>query len=311
MCLINKTHRSVKMIKELLIDKDFERALPVLVHFEKDCLEESIIKEGCYDPIITWKGFIVDGHQRYEICKKNNISFTTTELNDKTVENKSDVILWIYRKHYAQRSLTKIQKMYFIGSNYNNLKMKHGGERKIGSKIELNTSERLGKIFNRSSTSVRKYAKVADTLEYVKSQDFELFKILMGIEYPISYVDIVNLKKCRNIEELKYNVNLIEHATYILRTKGKSPDNKVVSDKSKINDDRMKVCKSICSSVKKFPLKEKEAIEIIKTVLSNNKMFKSKNEITFKNDDGDVFVISLKREVKNTSYRSLKLASNQ
>ena len=84
-----------------------------------------------------------------------------------------------------------------------------------------------------------------------------------------------------------------------------------MSDKSKINDDRMKVCKSICSSVKKFPLKEKEAIEIIKTVLSNNKMFKSKNEITFKNDDGDVFVISLKREVKNTSYRSLKLASNQ
>jgi|GEM_PF-6183398 len=299
------------MIKELSIDKDFERALPVLVHFEKDCLEESIIKEGCYDPIITWKGFIVDGHQRYEICKKNNISFTTTELNDKTVENKSDVILWIYRKHYAQRSLTKIQKMYFIGSNYNNLKMKHGGERKAGTKTEFSTSKKIGKAFSLSESSVRKYAEVAEAMEYVKSQDVELFNELMHAKFPISSKDIIDLKNCDNIKDLKDNINLIKGAIYVLRRKGNSPDNEMVSDKSKEKDDRMKVYKSIRSSVGKSILKEKEAIEIIKTILITNNIFKNKNEITFKNDDGDVFVISLKREVENTSKRSLKLASNQ
>ena len=38
-------------------------------------LEQNLISDGCRDPLTTWHGVIIDGHNRYELCRKHQIPF--------------------------------------------------------------------------------------------------------------------------------------------------------------------------------------------------------------------------------------------
>ena len=60
---------------ELQIDPEFKRLIKPLQTKENLQLENNIIMDGCRDAIITWNGIIIDGHNRYEICKRRNIPF--------------------------------------------------------------------------------------------------------------------------------------------------------------------------------------------------------------------------------------------
>ena len=42
---------------------------------EYEQLELDLIEFGCKEPILTWNGYILDGHKRYDICMKYNIPF--------------------------------------------------------------------------------------------------------------------------------------------------------------------------------------------------------------------------------------------
>ena len=48
-------------------------------------LEQNIIEEGCRDPLIVWengnKNILVDGHNRYKICKKHGVAFKTKKMS--------------------------------------------------------------------------------------------------------------------------------------------------------------------------------------------------------------------------------------
>ncbi len=41
---------------KILIDEEFKRLIPPLTSDEIHHLEENILKEGCRDPLILWKG---------------------------------------------------------------------------------------------------------------------------------------------------------------------------------------------------------------------------------------------------------------
>ena len=56
------------MAKQLTIDEEFRDLLPPLTADEKSQLRQQIESDGCTDPVIVWKGTIVDGHHRHEIC---------------------------------------------------------------------------------------------------------------------------------------------------------------------------------------------------------------------------------------------------
>ena len=56
---------------KLKVNKKFKALLPPLMPGEKAGLEESLLAEGCRDPFVTWRGTIVDGHNRYEICTRH------------------------------------------------------------------------------------------------------------------------------------------------------------------------------------------------------------------------------------------------
>ena len=60
-------------IQTLQIDEEFKTLIAPLQRKEFLQLEANILEDGCLNPIITWKGIIIDGHNRYNICKKCGI----------------------------------------------------------------------------------------------------------------------------------------------------------------------------------------------------------------------------------------------
>ena len=97
-----------KKLYELKIDPEFERLIPDPDAEEQRWLEESIKKEGCTDPLITWNGTVIDGHNRFKICTRLGIPFSYSEKDD--LPDRDAVKAWIIERQLARRNLTKYQK---------------------------------------------------------------------------------------------------------------------------------------------------------------------------------------------------------
>ena len=62
-------------LSQLKIDPEFQSKIPPLQFEEEQQLEQNIIAEGrLLNPIITWNGYILDGHTRYRILKKHGFT---------------------------------------------------------------------------------------------------------------------------------------------------------------------------------------------------------------------------------------------
>ena len=88
---------------DIKIKEEFKSLIPSLTAEEYEGLEASIIQDGCRDRIVTWKGYIIDGHNRYEICKKHNIAFEVSEKDNFATE--ADVKLWMIENQFSRRNL--------------------------------------------------------------------------------------------------------------------------------------------------------------------------------------------------------------
>ncbi len=84
-----------KKLYKLKIDPKLERFYPPLPTEILDDLTNSIIKDGCIDPIVVWNGTILDGHNRYHICWENNIPF---EYVEKEFADRDEAMLWTFQK---------------------------------------------------------------------------------------------------------------------------------------------------------------------------------------------------------------------
>ena len=63
------------MNNALKINTVYQNLIRPLSAEELHQLEENLLRDGCLDPIITWNGYIIDGHNRYSICQKHGIRF--------------------------------------------------------------------------------------------------------------------------------------------------------------------------------------------------------------------------------------------
>lgn len=160
-------------MKELKIDEELRDLLPPLKEEEFNQLEQNIIKEGCRDAIIVWKGYIVDGHNRYEICTKHNIEFKIITL---AYDTKDEIITWMIDTQLGRRNLTDIDRID-IAEKYRpvierkakeNLKLSEGrGEKgmKISSDLfnKTETREELAKIAKVSHDTYSKGKKILES----------------------------------------------------------------------------------------------------------------------------------------------------
>jgi DNA modification methylase len=89
------------------IKEEFKRLIPPLAAEEFAQLEALCVQEGIRDAIVTWNGFIIDGHNRYEIAQKHGLKYTT---NEKQFDSESDVVEWMILNQFGRRNLSNYQR---------------------------------------------------------------------------------------------------------------------------------------------------------------------------------------------------------
>src|SRR5665647_2795839 len=88
---------------ELKIDQEFKDLIPALSVDEVLNLEQSILNEGYRDSLVTWNGYLIDGHNRYAICTKHGIPFT---INEMEFDSRADVEIWMIRNQKGRRNVS-------------------------------------------------------------------------------------------------------------------------------------------------------------------------------------------------------------
>lgn len=89
----------------IVIDSEFQSLIPPLSDDEYDRLEKSLVKNGYQDwrePILTWNGTIIDGHNRYAICDEYGIPFRQVEHE---FESRDAAKLYIIDNQLKRRNL--------------------------------------------------------------------------------------------------------------------------------------------------------------------------------------------------------------
>jgi hypothetical protein len=140
---------------ELIVDPEFIDLIPPLDPDEYTTLENNIVNDGFSPayPIITWRGIIIDGHNRYSVCVKHNIEFITVEYD---FESREDVIDWMVDNQLSRRNIDSNTRAFLIGKKYNKEKKGHGGNRSSrGNNCLLKTDERLAQEFSTSPKTVK------------------------------------------------------------------------------------------------------------------------------------------------------------
>ena len=118
------------MLQNLSVDLEFQSKIPPLTAEERSQLEANILEEGrLLNPLIVWKGIIVDGHNRFEILKEHpEIEYTVLE---KEFAGREEAMIWICKNQLGRRNLTPEQRRYLVGKQYEAEKRAHGGSRKM------------------------------------------------------------------------------------------------------------------------------------------------------------------------------------
>jgi DNA modification methylase/ParB-like chromosome segregation protein Spo0J len=82
--------------------QELESLIPPLTSEEFKQLERNILEEGIRDPLVTWNGILVDGHNRYRIAQEHDMNYETLE---KEFENLNDVKIWMVNNQLGRRNL--------------------------------------------------------------------------------------------------------------------------------------------------------------------------------------------------------------
>lgn len=92
----------------ITINEELRSFVDPLTPNEYAALERSLLAEGCRDALVLWGDVLIDGHNRYDICRKHGIEFRTVQ-NDR-FGSIDDVMLWMIDNHLARRSVSDYQR---------------------------------------------------------------------------------------------------------------------------------------------------------------------------------------------------------
>jgi site-specific DNA-methyltransferase (adenine-specific) len=117
------------------IKDEFKKLIPALSVEEFKQLEQNCLAEGIREKIITWNGFIIDGHNRFEIATKHKLKF---ETESKQFNSEVDAKIWMVHNQLGRRNLqpfvkgelTEVLKELLIKKGKENMSL--GGEKKEG-----------------------------------------------------------------------------------------------------------------------------------------------------------------------------------
>lgn len=149
-------------------------------------LEQNILTHGCQDALILWETseydlgrgeselsvyVLIDGHNRYRICKKNGVDF---KIMLKTFEHIEAVKEYMIDLQIGRRNLTLEEESYYRGLKYNAQKGKRGVALQLaqegrGEEV-VNIAENLAEQFNVTSRTIKNDGKFASGLNKLSNE---------------------------------------------------------------------------------------------------------------------------------------------
>ncbi|MEK6482483.1 ParB N-terminal domain-containing protein [Catalinimonas sp. 4WD22] len=213
----------------ITIDPELDNLIPPLSEDELEQLEVSLKQEGCREPLIVWQSgdsfILIDGHNRYRLCQKNNIKF---DIRLKNFNNKGEVKDWMIGNQMARRNLTPLQMSYLRGIRYENEKHTWGGNRgrkeANGQDVHLPTptAAKLSEEYGVNEKTIRRDGQFALALEKLTGNDQDLrWNILNGnikagkktitslVDSEPKYLTQIQ-KKIRDTESLEKTITLLQ-----------------------------------------------------------------------------------------------------
>lgn len=162
----------------MTINPKFKELIPPLSQDEYKQLEENILADGIRDPLVVWGDVLVDGHNRYEIAQKHNLTYQAVQ-HDFIDEN--DAVLWIIRNQLGRRNILPYVRTELALKLKPVIaaKAKEQQKRKPADFVlenspkqnPIDTREEIASIANVSSDTVKKVEKIQEkATEEVKQQ---------------------------------------------------------------------------------------------------------------------------------------------
>lgn len=93
---------------DIVVNEELKAYIDPLTPEEYEALERSLLAEGCRDALVLWGDLLVDGHNRYAICRKHGLPFQTVQ--SKRFKDIEDVHLWMIDQHLGRRSVSDFQR---------------------------------------------------------------------------------------------------------------------------------------------------------------------------------------------------------
>lgn len=196
------------MIFDLVLDDEFERLIPPLAEEESKLLEESLLQDGCRDPLSVWNGTLLDGYNRYHICQKHNIPYRTVTV---PVSDRDEAIAWICCNQMARRNISEETRRYLIGKRYEAVK-RIGAHNVTG--INQHTRSEvpptilgeplkdlkkhgiallLGQEYHVSHATVEKYGRYARALDHIGGINADVVPGILRGSIHIGQDNLINL----------------------------------------------------------------------------------------------------------------------
>lgn len=156
------------MIVNINIDSEFKGLIPPLTSDERQGLERSLLAEGCRDALVLWGDTLIDGHNRFEICTRNNIPFKTVQ---KEFADRRSAIEWIILNQFGRRNLPAHERARLalrlkpVIAEKQKQKQVEGGKEKVmqNSAEPTTTRGELAKLAGVSHDTIAKVEKIEES----------------------------------------------------------------------------------------------------------------------------------------------------
>jgi len=156
-------------ISNVKIDPELSSLIRPLQPEEYEKLKESILAEGIRDPLVVWRGILVDGHHRYKIAQEYGLEFRTVEID---LPDKEAAKEWIITNQLGRRNLTPMEASYYRGKLYESRKLSRGGDRKSkGQNVLLKTTaEKIAEEYGVTDKTIKRDAQFSQAVDKVAAE---------------------------------------------------------------------------------------------------------------------------------------------
>ena len=164
------------------IDPGLKTFLPVLTEEELGQLEKNILADPGRVRLLVWKeeGVLLDGHNRYAICRKHNLHYDSNLISLPDLEAAK---LWIMNEHLGRRNFSDDQKSYWRAKHQDALKKStvRNGQGRYAidapgcqNDTPVKTAQTVAKLHHVSESTIHRdvrFARAVDTIAANAGED--------------------------------------------------------------------------------------------------------------------------------------------